>query len=97
MAWPLRMWMAGFKANAADGGLRVERLAPDFVANRNQSPAKAGLKANDVIVAIDGKTEPLKNEGALLAYLAQQKKSGEAVKLTVRRGGESLNLNVTVP
>jgi serine protease Do len=109
MMWPLRNWMAGFKAGPAtakqrqDAGvdadaaaLRVEQITPDFVKERNTSPTKVGLKQGDVIIEVDGKTETLKNETWLLAYMAQTK-PGAAVKLAVMRGGQRKEFDVTLP
>ncbi len=108
--WPLRLWLAGFRSVPATAAQRkeaglgddapalaVELMAPEGVKERNQSPAKAGLKRGDVIVAVDGATEPLKDEAWFLAYLVQKKKPGDAVKLTVKRGGQPMDFEVTLP
>jgi photosystem II stability/assembly factor-like uncharacterized protein len=58
------------------------------------SPAlKAGLKANDVITAIDGKA--MKNYDAVLELL-QSKKVGDKVKVKIQRGKESQEITVTL-
>src|SRR5262249_39831100 len=109
MMWPLRNWLAGFESQTPtpqqrkDAGVSadapaigVKRLTPDFVKERNQSPAQVGLKQGDILIEVDGQTTPLKNETWMLAYMAQ-KKPGEAVKLTVMRGGQKKELEVTLP
>jgi membrane-associated protease RseP (regulator of RpoE activity) len=58
------------------------------------SPAeKAGIKAQDVITAVDGK-EVKSPENLLQAVLGH--KVGDTIKVTVNRGGQSQELNVTL-
>ncbi|HVO43861.1 MAG TPA: trypsin-like peptidase domain-containing protein [Aggregatilineales bacterium] len=68
--------------------------------------AKAGLKptlfdkagkaitTGDIIVAIDD--TPVKNNSDLVSYLFLKTKPGQKVKLTVLRGGEMTDINVTL-
>jgi hypothetical protein len=107
--WPLRFKVAGMRTGPAPAAarqnlglannvlaLQIEELAPGFVPDRNQAPAKLGLRKGDIIVVIDGKTAPL-TEREFLAYLAQQVKAGDKVKLTVLRGGERKEYEVPIP
>lgn len=54
---------------------------------------KAGLKAGDVIVAIDGKTTEM-TESQFLAYLRLTHGPDDSVKLTVLRGKNRQELTV---
>jgi hypothetical protein len=105
--WPLRNWLVGFQtqpltpqqrtdAGLADDapGLRLERLTPDFVKERNQSPAMVGLKVGDVLIEIDGQKDLLKNEAVMLAYFVQKKKPDDTFKLTVLRSGQRKDFEV---
>jgi len=61
---------------------------------RSGSPAaKAGLKAGDVIVSVDGTSIESANE--LTAVVAQHQ-SGDTLRLTVKRNGSTLTLNATL-
>jgi S1-C subfamily serine protease len=68
----------------ADGqmALKVKGLPPDWVKEK----ATTGLKAGDVIVAGDGKSD-LVTESRLLAYLFQEVPPGGEATLTVLREG----------
>lgn len=66
-------------------GARVERVMPDTPAE------KAGLRAGDVIVAVDN--DPV-TPGRSLADLIARYRPGDKVTLTVRRGNETLELRV---
>jgi len=54
---------------------------------------KAGLRNNDVIVAVDGKTAPM-TESQFLAYLRLQHGPADSVRLTVLRGGKQQELTI---
>ncbi|MBI5667010.1 MAG: trypsin-like peptidase domain-containing protein [Chloroflexi bacterium] len=61
--------------------------------------AAAGLRnatngSADVITAIDG--QPIQDMNALVSYLASKTKPGQTVNLTVWRGGQTINLPVTL-
>lgn len=72
----------------ADGvGVLVSEVVPDGPA------AKAGLRAGDVVVAIDG--EPVDGPNALGDYI-RKKKGGDQVKIDVRRKGTSQQFFVTL-
>ena len=50
-----------------------------------------GVRVGDVIVAVDGRTEP-QHESELLAYGVQKKAPGDKLTLTVLRGGEKTDI-----
>jgi S1-C subfamily serine protease len=52
---------------------------------------RAGFQKNDVIIAVDGRTNFV-TESQLLAYAVQQKKPGDKLQLTVLRGGKETRL-----
>ncbi len=84
--------VAGFNArpSAPESGklaLRVGRV--------ERSAANAGLKQGDVIVSVDGRDAAM-DSGGFTAYVAREKKKGETLKLGVRRGEETLELEVPV-
>jgi hypothetical protein len=56
---------------------------------------KAGVEKGDVIVAVDGRTDPMR-ETDLLAYTVQTKAPGDRLELTVLRGRERKNLSFQV-
>jgi S1-C subfamily serine protease len=55
--------------------------------------AKAGIQPKDAITAVDGK--PLKDESGLSRALAEHK-PGDTIKLTVARGDQTLEIQVTL-
>lgn len=74
----------GMVAEASEGsGYLVQRVEKDSPA------ARMGVRAGDVIVAVDGQVvdRPLSLELALL-----ERRVGETVELTIRRGGQVSNL-----
>ena len=54
---------------------------------------KAGARLNDVIVGINGKTDPM-TVSEFLAYLRLEHGPDDTVELTIRRGDRRLNLTV---
>ena len=54
---------------------------------------KAGFKTDDIIVALDGRSERM-TESELLTQLLQTKLPGDRVSATVLRGGERVNLEL---
>jgi serine protease Do len=75
------------KAAAEDGGVIVVETQPD-------SPAmKAGLKADDLIVKVDGKE--FKGLQDFIAVI-RARKPGEVITLTLFRDGKEMDLKVTV-
>ena len=75
----------GLVAREQNAPVGVQSIAPDTPAQR------AGLRAGDKIVAIDGLH--LHSVDALLAYLRDQ--GGKPATLTVLRGGETQTIQVT--
>jgi len=69
------------------GGVKVAVVADDGPA------AKAGLKENDILTALDG--QKVENYDAFTALLAT-KKAGDVVKVTLKRGGKELVVAVTL-
>jgi Lon-like protease len=74
----------GYRVPITPGGVRV-------VAITSGSHAAGVLKQGDVIVAADGK--PVRTRAELGAVLADFK-PGDAVKITVRRGGKKLTFSI---
>ena len=70
-----------------DNGFVVGQVAPGSPA------ASAGLQPGDVITAVDG--QPLDSESALAENLNQHK-PGDSITLTVIRGGQQQNIQVTL-
>lgn len=56
---------------------------------------KAGFRKGDIIVAVDGRTDPMR-ETDFLAYTVQNKLPGDRLELTVLRGRERKNLSFRV-
>jgi S1-C subfamily serine protease len=54
---------------------------------------EAGLRANDIIVAVDGKTKAM-TESQFLAYLRLQHGPSDTVKLTILRGEKRQDLTL---
>ena len=54
---------------------------------------RAGFKKDDVVVELDGRSEPMR-ETDLLAYAVQRKKRGEQVPVTVLRAGKRVLLKL---
>jgi len=77
----------GIVAEQADGGIRIGRVQEDVGAGA------AGLRAGDVIVAIDGK--PTSDLGALQQVLFA-KSAGDRIKVKARRGEEELEVEVVL-
>jgi uncharacterized protein len=71
---------------SANSALKIGRVAPDLTAD------KIGLKADDVIVSVDERA--LQTTAELADYIATRK-AGEAVKVMIARGGNTLSLNGT--
>ena len=57
--------------------------------NKNSSAAHAGIKVGDVIIKVDNKTV---SDVASLHTILYNHKIGDAVTLTVNRGGKEINL-----
>jgi Lon-like protease len=74
----------GYKIRVRSNGVLIEGVDEDF-------PAAGKLEQGDVIVAIDG--EQVRNT-AQLTMVMRQKKPGDTVKLTVRRGDKTVEESV---
>ena len=82
-------------------GVYVTKVEPDSPAARGglqtgeRSSGIPGVNAGgDLIIAIDG--QPVKTYSDLVAYLIKYKSPGEVVVLTVLRGDEEINLELTL-
>jgi hypothetical protein len=73
-------------------GLRVEH-AGEY--GEHATAKNAGVRKGDIIVAVDGRTEPLR-ETDLIAYAVQAKKAGDRLELTLLRGGERKTVSFTL-
>ena len=73
--------------DAQNGGAKIGQVVAGSPA------AKAGIKMGDVITAYNGKS--ILNADALTAYVTQSR-VGDTVTLTVRRGGETKHLTLTL-
>ena len=56
-------------------------------ASRGASRSSGAIRRDDIIVAVDGKTNYM-SEGDLIAYYAQEKKRGDEIAFTVIRDGK---------
>jgi S1-C subfamily serine protease len=90
-------------------GTGIADLTPDMVENMSletangvlvtavftDSPAEmAGIKTNDIIIAIDG--VPVNDSGELTSYLGEYKSPGDNMTLDIIRGVSELRLSVIV-
>jgi uncharacterized protein len=71
-------------ANDAKATLKVDRIVPALTADR------LGLKTNDLVVSIDGKTFTTTNE--LIAYISTRK-SGDSLMAMIVRDGNTVQLS----
>jgi hypothetical protein len=101
--WDLRRMGTGglLLEDVAAGDRRAAGLPEDRLALRvkhageygeHATAKNAGVRKGDVIIAVDGKTEPLR-ETDLIGYALQSKKPGDQLRLTVIRGGEKKELS----
>ena len=72
--------------------LRIDKLTPSW-ADMNGDARKVGLKELDIIVEVDGRMD-IGNFSGLLAYLVQEKKSGDQLNLTVLRKDRRLEVEL---
>ena len=86
-AIPPTSGIIGVQLVEKDGKACIEQVLP-------KSPADAaGLKPNDIITEIDGETAP-NLEG--LSSLMHRHRPGETIRLTVKRGDQTLEITVTM-
>jgi S1-C subfamily serine protease len=83
-------WSGIEKEHNEDGTLTVLSVVPNGPAD------KAGLKAGDVLVSINGVTLSKENEAKLQEMKQSAFKIGESVSYGVRRGQETLSARVTL-
>jgi serine protease Do len=75
--------------------LRVTNIVPDWLKTGNHPARKSGLVKNDIVVAADGRSD-FASESQFLAYVFQERKAGEMLKLDVRRNEKSLTIEFPV-
>jgi serine protease Do len=78
--------------NENELGLRVEHVGEY---GEHAVAKKAGFKKNDIVTSVDGRTSPW-SESQLMGYLLQNKKPGDRVPVKILRGGESIELELTM-
>ena len=100
--WDLRRMAAGgmLLEELPDADRQASKLAVDKLALRvkhvgeygdHAVAKKAGVQKGDVIVALDGKSDPLSETGFITSVL-NGKLPGEAIKLTLLRGEQRVNV-----
>lgn len=77
----------GIQLETGKGGVLIVQVMPDTAA------AKAGLKANDLILTLNGKEQ---SDRDLFMDEMAKKKPGEVVDLKIRRGEEDKEIKVTL-
>jgi photosystem II stability/assembly factor-like uncharacterized protein len=83
-----RMASPGFFADDAEGGLIVTEIAD------NGPAAKAGIKVDDLVTAIDGK--PVESFFATMRTLTTTHRAGDQVTIQITRGSEKKEFKVTL-
>jgi S1-C subfamily serine protease len=78
---------------AEEFGLQASRGAVVDAVQEGTGAEEAGVRSNDIIVAVDG--EPLATMSQLVAEV-RSRAPGDVVELTIVRGGEELTLEVTL-
>jgi serine protease Do len=84
---PARSGMLGIMLGDVPDGLRVMQVVPDSAA------ARAGIQLDDVILALNGKPTPTREE---LAHVIADCPSGQTVKVLLRRGDKEVEVNATL-
>lgn len=93
LARPLKPGILGVRYNAdmkvkpGSGGAKIDEVLADSAA------ARAGLQPGDIIVEVDGR--PILNGFSLTTYMSQLE-AGRVVRVTVLRGGQSLQVEATL-
>ena len=75
-------------AGASGEGVRISEVLGSSLAE------KAGLKAGDVILKVNGE---IATDAEMLVSTVRAARSGQVVKLTVVRGGEQREIEVVLP
>jgi Predicted secreted protein containing a PDZ domain len=73
-------------------GKGVELTGARVLAVADNAPAKSLIKAGDIIIALDGK--PISSMAELTDYMVSQVKPGDQVEVTLRRGKETVKVQV---
>jgi serine protease Do len=107
MVWPLRLQLLGFRVGPLSdaerrklalhkdqSAFKVAELPPTWLKEANRAAEKAGLKKGDVIVGFEGRTKF--EEKDLLAFLVLERKPGEMMTVTVRRGDKTFDVRFAV-
>ena len=76
-----------FSTESSSTGVHVNGVIPEGPA------ALAGIKSNDIILSINDQS--INSANQLIAYIAMQKPNSE-VKAVVKRGNQTLNLNIKI-
>src|SRR5262249_46385499 len=87
MAPPTGGGYLGIGLEDTDKGPRVLEVMKDNAA------AKAGVKVGDVILSVSGKEIPDRDT---LILILSRTKPGTAIKMKLRRGGEDMDLDITL-
>jgi serine protease Do len=104
--WPMRaMALGGMVLQDLRDEERAERKIPtnsmallvEHVGEYNEHAAakKAGFRKDDVLVAIDGRTERI-TESRLIGEMLQTRKAGDRIKATMLRGTNVMSLAIPV-
>ena len=83
----------GFPGESGDTNTKAARGALISDVTSNGPAEQAGLRAGDVVTRADDRE--IRNFDDLLTYIAY-KKPGDAITLTVQRGGQEFQINVTL-
>lgn len=78
--------------NKAGIGKGIEFTGARVLAVADNAPAKSFIKAGDVIIALNGKS--ISNMTELTDYMVNRVKPGEQVEVTLRRGKETVKVEV---
>ena len=70
-------------------------LIPEIITEAESPAMVAGLKNNDVVIAVGGKTLPASEEAIDSLRNAIQASPNQPLQFTIKRGDELLNLNIT--
>jgi S1-C subfamily serine protease len=84
-------------------GLLVQSVEPTSAAGQagvragsqqQQAGARSVAAGGDIVTAVDG--QPVKRPEELISYLELQKKAGDTMTLTILRGGQQQDVNLTL-
>ena len=69
----------------------INRIAPPWYKQANQAARKAGLRKGDILIAIDDRPPPA-TMSRFLAWIAQETRPGQEIRVTVLRNGRKLTI-----